>query len=268
MAFVTQKPAEGGILNASSPSAGIGPNPTDEMLTTTFAERPDLAARTSEIPSVWPEFMQHDEVVERYWLRLRTELPQFQLVLYDEDWDAVVGEGRTVPFRWDGLPEGLDDVLVRGFASDGRPTALSACVAIVSPDRRGEGLSRLLIEGMRDIARRHKLKTFVAPVRPTMKGRYPLTPMERYVQWTGDDGMPFDPWIRVHIRCGAEVLGVCERSMVISGTVATWEQWTDMSFPDSGSYVVEGGLVPITIDREADRGEYLEPNVWMRHPVD
>lgn len=237
------------------------------MLTTTFSECPDLAARTSEIPSVWPEFMQHDEVVDRYWLRLRTELPQFQLVLYDEVRDAVVGEGRTVPFRWDGLPAGLDDVLVRGFAGNGPPTALSACIAIISPERRGAILSHRLIEGMRAVARRHGLKTFVAPVGPTLKSRYPPTPMERYVQWIGDDGLPFDPWIRVHTRCGAEVVEVCERSMVIRGTVPAWEQWTAMSFPDSGSYVIDGGLVPVTIDHRTDRGEYIEPNVWMRHPV-
>jgi hypothetical protein len=41
-----------------------------------------------------------------------------------------------------------------------------------------------------------------------------------------------------------------------------------MEFPDSGSYVVDGALVPISIDRAADRGDYVEPNVWMRHRVD
>ena len=40
-----------------------------------------------------------------------------------------------------------------------------------------------------------------------------------------------------------------------------------MAFPDSGEYVVEGALVPVEIDRDADVGRYVEPNVWMRHPV-
>jgi GNAT superfamily N-acetyltransferase len=238
------------------------------VLLATFAERPDLAARTSEIPTVWPEFMLHDAVVERYWSLLRNELPQFQLVLYDEVSDTVVGEGRTAPFRWDGLPAGLDDVLIRAFADDGAPTALSACVAIVTPDRRGEGLSGRLIEGMRRLAYDHGLKRFVAPVRPTSKTRYPLTPMERYARWCRGDGLPFDPWIRVHARLGGELIEVCERSMLISGSVAAWESWTSMEFPDSGSYVIDGALVPITIEREADRGDYVEPNVWMRHQVD
>lgn len=236
-------------------------------LVATFAERPDLAERTDEIPTVWPEFMLHDAIVGEYWFRLRTELPEFQLVLYDEERDAVIGEGRTVPFRWDRLPAGVDDVLAHAFEDPGEPTALSACVAVVAPDRRGEGLSGRLIAGMRDLAVRHSLAKFVAPVRPTMKARYPLTPMDRYVQWRRPDGLPFDPWLRLHARLGAELLEVCERSMLIDGTVADWESWTGMNFPDSGAYVVDGALVPITIDRDADRGEYVEPNVWMSHPV-
>jgi hypothetical protein len=56
--------------------------------------------------------------------------------------------------------------------------------------------------------------------------------------------------------------------MLISGTVDAWESWTKMEFPESGSYVIDGALVPITIDRDRDRGDYAEPNVWMRHPVD
>jgi hypothetical protein len=36
-----------------------------------------------------------------------------------------------------------------------------------------------------------------------------------------------------------------------------------MEFPEPGSYVVPGALVPVEFD---DRGGlYVEPNVWMRH---
>jgi hypothetical protein len=53
--------------------------------------------------------------------------------------------------------------------------------------------------------------------------------------------------------------------MDIPGTVAEWEEWTGMAFPESGEYVVPGALVPVTIDRERDQGRYVEPNVWMLH---
>jgi len=53
--------------------------------------------------------------------------------------------------------------------------------------------------------------------------------------------------------------------MTIPGTIAEWEDWAKMVFPETGSYVVSGALEPVEIDREADQGLYVEPNVWMRH---
>lgn len=41
-----------------------------------------------------------------------------------------------------------------------------------------------------------------------------------------------------------------------------------MRFPESGKYVVPGALEPVVIDIESDIGLYIEPNVWMYHPVD
>ena len=56
--------------------------------------------------------------------------------------------------------------------------------------------------------------------------------------------------------------------MRITGTVSEWEKWTGQKFPESGTYTIYGALVPIDIDREADRGVYIEPNVWMYHSLD
>jgi GNAT superfamily N-acetyltransferase len=234
----------------------------------TYAERPDLAARTGEVHDTLPEFAGHGEIPVRHWGKLRHELSELQLVLWDDERDVVVGHARTMPAREaDGLPGGIDDILESWFGAGPRPQpdVLSAMVAVVDSGRRGEGLSRLLIEGMRDLAARDGYPSLIAPVRPTWKERYPLIPMERYVRWTRDDGLPFDPWLRVHARLGADVLDVCPASMVVEGTSDEWATWTGMSFPDEGAYVVPGALVPV---RFADgRGTYVEPNVWMRHPV-
>ncbi len=94
-----------------------------------------------------------------------------------------------------------------------------------------------------------------------------VTPIERYARWQRSDGAPFDPWFRVHWRLDAEYLKVAPEATVITGTVAEWEGWTDMSFPESGEYVVPGALQPITIDRERNAGLYTDPNIWMRHRV-
>jgi GNAT superfamily N-acetyltransferase len=242
------------------------------VLVVPYSERPELVERLGEVEDVWPEFLHHtDATFNTLWGRVRREFPDFQLVLYDEDTDTLVGRGQTIPFRWDGtfedLPNGVDGVVRRVFEADGEPTALSALVAVVDPRHQGRGLSSLIIEGMRGVAAGHGLDALLAPVRPTLKARYPLTAMERYLGWRRADGQLFDPWLRVHERLGAEILGVCPGSLLVEGTVAEWEEWAGMAFPDSGSYVVEGALVPVEIDRERDIGRYVEPNVWMRHTV-
>ena len=81
-----------------------------------------------------------------------------------------------------------------------------------------------------------------------------------------EDGTMLDPWMRVHERLGARVATPLPRSLRITGTVAEWESWTGMAFPESDRYVFPEGLAPVRIDRAADRGFYWEPNVWMVHP--
>ena len=120
---------------------------------------------------------------------------------------------------------------------------------------------------MVEIARRHGFRAVIAPVRPSWKDRYPLVPIERYVEWRREDGLFFDPWIRVHERAGASVLKPEPHSLRITGTVSEWESWTEMAFPESGEYVFPGGLATLEIDREQDAGRYWEPNVWMVHAV-
>jgi len=208
------------------------------VIVLTLAERPDLEDRLDEIGDPWPEFIHHGDTTNRFWRRLFEEFPEHQLVLYDDEADVVAGKGHTIPVAWDGtvagLPRGVDDALEHG-GRDGA-SGLCAIVAVVDPGRQGTGLSGAIIEGMRSVAARHGLSDLIAPVRPTWKDRYPLTPMERYVRWRRDDGLPFDPWVRLHARLGGEALAVCPESLVATGTVAEWEGWTGLAFSESGEY--------------------------------
>lgn len=238
----------------------------------TYAEDPELVDRFPNA-GIWPEFLYHDSVTNRYWSRLYSDHSRLQFVLHDEETDRFVGQGNTIPTAWDGtvagVSDGVDGVLKERFAREDppAPNVLCALVAIVPVAERGSGWSRRVLEGMRELAARNGLGDLIAPVRPTLKSLYPLIPLERYARWTRPDGLPFDPWMRVHRRLGATILGMAERSLVVTGTVAEWEQWTGLSFPGSGDYVVPEALVPVRIDHEGDIGEYVEPNVWMRHPV-
>jgi len=179
-----------------------------------------------------------------------------------------VARARSIPIRWDGavegLPAGIDGAIERGFEQDGADV-LCALLIVVSPKAQRRGLSRLALEAMIAIAREHDLDGVGAPVRPSWKERYPLTPIERYARWRRADGLPFDPWMRVHERLGATILKPEPQSLRITGTVAEWESWIELPLPESGEYVFSQGLAPVAVDREADFGRYWEPNVWMRH---
>jgi GNAT superfamily N-acetyltransferase len=239
----------------------------------TWAERPDLAERGPASDEVWPEYNMHGDVFDDWWEPLLDELPDFQFALYDESADAVLAEAHTGPLAWDGddatLPDGIDDALVRAVSARraGSPVdTLCAFAAEVAPDARRGGLAAELLKGMSELARRAGLRRVIAPVRPSWKERYPLAPIERYVTWRREDGQLLDPWMRLHERLGARVATPLPRSMLITGTVAEWEEWTGLPLPESGAYVFPNGLAPVAVDRDAGVCTYWEPNVWLVHP--
>lgn len=242
----------------------------------TYAERPELPTimLSAVKQHVWPEFMFHDPVADRLWRCLEQDFAAWQFALCDEDADGrVVAVAHTLPLRWEGeLPDDGWDAVFEKAAADLRagatPNMLTAIEASIAPEYQGRGVSRAILEQMRALAARAGFDSLVAPVRPTWKARYPLTPMERYVTWVHDhSGAPFDPWLRAHWRLGARIEKIARRSMTIPGTIAQWENWAGMRFPESGEYVVPGALSPVRIDRVRDEGVYVEANVWMRHGI-
>jgi hypothetical protein len=240
----------------------------------TATDRPDLWARGIDSASVWPEYNLHGDVLNQWWGHLDEELGDYQFVLYDDKADAVVAEGHTGPFWWDGsndtLPDGIDSALELVFAQrrSGAVVNTLCALAAESPrDGRRRGLAVQLLTAMRELGQRRGLTHLVAPVRPSWKERYPLTPIDTYVGWRRTDGQLLDPWMRVHERLGARIATTLPRSLRITGSVSEWESWTGLVFPESGDYVFPDGLATVRIDTGADLGSYWEPNVWMVHPA-
>ena len=67
------------------------------------------------------------------------------------------------------------------------------------------------------------------------------------------------------LSSGGKVIGHCERSMVVHEPIAFWENWSKQRFDKSGSYALEGALVPVEIDLDRQTGTYEEPNVWVAY---
>ena len=237
------------------------------------SERPELWDDIRDLSDeVWPEYNLHGEFINYYWAQLYDVFPEWQFVLYEPAEQLVLAEGQTIPVAWDGtdagLGPGIDATLAAAFelhAAGGQPTAVSALAAKIPPRHQGRRLSGVLLKAMADQARDAGLDHLIAPVRPSRKDRYPTIPIDRYAHWTRPDGEPFDPWVRVHTRMGARIGPVIPHSLHITGSAGEWESWTDMQFPETGDYVFPAGLATVHIDREADTGEYWEPNIWIIH---
>jgi GNAT superfamily N-acetyltransferase len=229
---------------------------------TTHLENPELRA-ASHLYGVWAEFLLHDRTINANFDKLFELAPQLQF--YALEGGRLVAQANALPVAWDGVPQpgGVDWAFTDGLA--GTATTLCAIQVMIDRQQRGRALSSVMLKHMCSLAREHGLDCLIAPVRPTLKHRYPLIPMERYASWRREDGSLFDPWMRTHERLGAEVVAVAPESMRIEASVSEWEEWTRMSFPEDGEYVVDQALVPVHF--ENGTGLYLEPNVWMRHPV-
>ena len=240
----------------------------------TLAERPELEAQIPRLHEAsWPLFIQADPVAKRYWGELFAVFAEYQYLLCDDN-DTLIAAGHTIPLVWDGtvagLPEGWDAALEWGFGDFEQghlPNALCGLSIVISPQAQGQGLSEIMVGTMKELAITDGLRQLILPVRPSRKSEHPATPIEEYLHWQRPDGSPFDPWIRIHGRSGAEVLSIAPRSMVIPGTVAQWAEWTGMQFPKSGSYPITGALALLKIDCQRDTGLYEEPNVWMRYSL-
>jgi GNAT superfamily N-acetyltransferase len=243
--------------------------PAIEILTA--GEHPDLeAGAKAALRAGWPAFVLRDPLSSTYRDRAQSYFPQFAVLLVEDG--EVLADARAVPLRWDGeaatLPRGYDGALVdavSGYEGSVTPDTLCIMAATVLPGRTGGGLAGKALTALRERAAQAGLSRVIAPVRPALKARYPLTSMADFAGWTRDDGLHLDPWVRTHQRLGATILAPAPESMCVPGTVAEWEKWTGMVFPQSGRYVVPGALDLVDIDVEQDRGLYAETNLWMRH---
>lgn len=239
-----------------------------------LAARPDLESAADVLTDLWPRFMLHDPMAALYFARRRDHAEHGFVAL---DGDRVVGRAYSVPFamgwplRRRGLPpDGWDGVVQWAWLDHlaGRaPTHVSALEIMVAPSHRGTGLALRLLEAMKDGARAIGARELVAPVRPSRKHEEPHTPMTTYAARTREDGLPADPWLRLHVRAGGRIERVCPTAMTITGTLAQWRAWTGLPFDRSGTTLVPGALAPVHVDVEQDHAVYVEANVWMVHPL-
>jgi hypothetical protein len=244
-----------------------------EIVVTTLAERPELLDRLYDFQDSWPEFMKHDPVANALLGQIPRTFPATNVVATLDG--AVIARGLSVPFRFPTermteLPDGgWDAVMTTGMAQHRRgdePTVASALEIAIDAEQLGKGLSYTMLDSLRDAVRRQGLSALYAPVRPNGKTD-PRQPMTAYIEELRPDGLPVDPWLRVHVKAGGTIVKVAPASMVIPGSLAEWRDRTGLPFDLDGETLVPGALTPVHVDLVHDHAVYVEPNVWVRHDL-
>lgn len=243
-----------------------GPVP---LTVSVLADRPELAGAMWDMPTSWPEFMRHDPIGGLYYGNLEARFSTFVLVA-QEPGGEVVAAAYSIPFVLgdDALPDhGWDFVVRNGVMASIQgqaPDAISAVEIAVHPDHQRTGISGQMLLALRENAARRGFRELVAPVRPNGK-QDADEPMPSYASRVREDGLPVDPWLRVHARLGGRIVGVAPRSMVVPGTLGEWREWTGLPFDTTGPVLVPQALAPVHCDVEHGVATYVEPNVWVVH---
>ena len=254
--------------------------PEERLAVVTLAERPDLRAQlfSAEFQAGLPEFMRHDPAAALYYRNGNlNRYVDFALAAVDRDQpDRAIARAFSVPFAFRNglagraeLPEDGWDGMIRWAYEDwlaGRlANAVSALEINVLAPYRGRGIAQLMLAAMQQNTRARGFADLYAPLRPSDKHAEPLTPFADYVARRRADGMPYDSWVRTHVRVGARIIKPAPTSMVVAGTLAEWSSWTGMAFDKSGPIIISGALSPVHVSVEQNHAVYIEPNLWIHH---
>lgn len=236
-----------------------------------LGERPDLRdAADALVAANLPPFLTWASPGNWRWHRLYAQYPEYQLVTTGEG-GRVRSAVHSVPLHWNGdpaaLPAGYDDALVAATCPPVR-SANTTCLVSISIDReeRRSGLAERLITEAKQRARDRGHAFLIAPLRPTRKSEFPDADFADYLGWQNAEGNIFDPWLKLHVSLGAEILGIADRSLVIRQPAARWASLLGLPGLSPGRYPVPGGLAPIEIEASGV-GEYAEPNVWIGYKL-
>lgn len=247
----------------------------EQFVVTTCADRPDYLKASIDLENeTWDalSFLDFTAAHHAHYDHLLERFADHRLCMIERETGEMVATGMCVPLRVASdavLPqEGWDWIVDTCSEQDGAGANVIGALSISVPEEhRHRGFARDMINTMRQLAIEKRCRGVIAPVRPSSKCDHPFVAMSDYVGWTDSRGRLFDPWLRSHVAVGGEVVGVCERSMVVEQSIDFWETWTQRQLHSDGDIAFDGALAPLKIDISRGTGRYVEPNVWVTHRV-
>ncbi len=131
--------------------------------------------------------------------------------------DRLIGHGVLCRISWDesinDLPIGWSDSTYRSSIEKNYKNTYVALFARVQNEFRQQGYAAKLIKFMKEFSIIEN-KNLIIPLRPPFryKKEYAQMSFSDFSSLVRDDGMPLDPWIRLHQRIGATRLSTSEFS--------------------------------------------------------
>jgi hypothetical protein len=245
----------------------------EQFAIATCADHPELFDACVALENeTWDKlsYLDYTNAHDTYYEHLLENFPEYHLCMIELGSGEMVATGMCVPLHLEksaSLPrEGWDWVVETAAEQNGRRANTIGALSISVPEHhRHRGFARDMINTMRSLAVMNKFSGFIAPVRPSSKCQHPLVPMQQYVEWRDERGRIFDPWLRSHVAAGGQVVGVCDRSMVVEQPLEFWQSWTGGQLDKDGPVALPGALAPLEVDVASSVGRYVEANVWVTH---
>jgi GNAT superfamily N-acetyltransferase len=240
-----------------------------------LAERPDLLQQALELGDVGGQFIYQGASGRMITgARFLRQWPRYFLIALDDE-GRPMARALSVPLAYPApdrteLPDHGWDQAIEWAAQDvmdGRaPNALCALEVVIAPHLRGTGLAAPMLKALKARAAETGLRKLIVSVRPIGKEAEPAVPMPEYAARRRPDGLLADRWLRTHERLGARVVKVCPFAVTLAGSLADWREWTGVKL-EEGENFIPGGIAPVYASVKYDTATYVEPNVWMEHPM-
>src|SRR5579872_4893222 len=193
----------------------------------------------------------------------------------------LIAHGITTRMHWDGNPE----TLPRGWTGTVRASYEQAMIGAQHPNTlvglfifaenafREHGWAAEVAEQMKRLAGEAKLQSLVIPLRLPTRYEWQNTrlPYEEFAFLKREDGQYNDHWLRLHVRLGAEVIGVSSVShqhALHPDDLRKQFQCSDIN--SSGDHVIKLNEEYYNAFVDLERGFAVinEGCVWVRYVID
>lgn len=167
------------------------------------------------------------------WLRASVETLAKRAEVFPEGQIAVwegehpIANISLARFNYDGNPDNLktwDELM--GVPATGEKTydpdgnAIGMMSINVKQDYQGQGLAKIIIDSVKDVASKLGVKHIMGSFRPTQFGEHShKNPHAHFAEYVGsrrvDDNLPTDAWLRTLTRNGMRMLRIDDAAMVV-----------------------------------------------------